>query len=286
MSPVAIATVARRVIPAMIVTVAVGMLASPMAHAGDVPDVAGGGMRSSVSAGPAIVRLDANVLRAEQRAAGEYVIALPAASQGQWMGERATGRGAKRPVVGKIAARTMLGAWSRLGYRDAIGATITWRDGGSVKFAHGELSTPRRKAGNAVAFTFSTMSQLPARMFDATVNLERAGSLQPRAFPVRTTVMLSRQLSMFTIVSSNSAASVQAMCNNAMVRVVNLSSSSYLMSFGGAITCDVTMAAGALTRFQIASPAQTGGVFLTATLQASGQPDMAYSSALATWTSS
>lgn len=285
MSPVAISAAARRVIPAVVMTAVVGLLASPMAHAGDVAGATGAGPQGSVSAGPAIVRLDADVLRAEPIAEGEYLIALPAASQGQWMGERPAGRGAERPVVGKIAAKAMLAAWSKFGYRDAIGATITWSEGESVKFAHGELSTPQRKSGNAIAFRFSTVSALPLRMSDATVNLERAGSLQPRAFPVRTNVMLSRQLAMYTIVSSNSAASVQAMCNTAMVRMLNLTSSSYLMGFGDAIACDVTMAAGALTRFQIASPMQTGGVFLTATLQASGQPNMAYSSALATWTS-
>jgi hypothetical protein len=97
--------------------------------------------------------------------------------------DRSDGTGALRTTSGDMTARGLQRAWSRLGYADEIGATITWRSGGRLHSLLAEFRRRRPTSRRRVALTISSETSLATKIDNAMPKIKRSGISAVRAVP-------------------------------------------------------------------------------------------------------
>jgi hypothetical protein len=141
-----------------------------------------------IGKGRALVRIDAPEARVTKVGKNSYRIVLPAASTGQWLGERTGADGKQRPRVGDLTARKLVKRWSNFRYSSNwVWATLAWTapDSNANQGTPVQLRRPKLTSAG-VRFDFTSTSAVPEILKDMSLNLNRApkAGQNPRSTPV------------------------------------------------------------------------------------------------------
>lgn len=138
---------------------------------------------AGISAGRAVIHIDARTATVTQQADGSYVIAMPKGTIGQWMGERTSGNGKKRARVGHLTGEELVSGWKNFRYTTSgIGATLVWEPScGQFEHAAVHVVGKPRRTATGVTFTVTSRKSLPSSLKDVSIHLQRA----PKKFSAR-----------------------------------------------------------------------------------------------------
>jgi hypothetical protein len=131
---------------------------------------------AGISAGRAVIHIDARTATVTQQADGSYEIAMPKGTIGQWMGDRTSANGKKRVRVGYLTGEELVSGWKKFRYiSSGIGATLVWEPscGQFEHVAVHVVGKPRRTA-TGVTFTVTSRKSLPSTLKDVSIHLQRA----------------------------------------------------------------------------------------------------------------
>lgn len=132
---------------------------------------------AGISAGRAVVHIDARSATVTKQPDGTYSIAMPKGSSGQWMGERVNANGKKKVRVGILTGEDLASGWKKFGYTSSgVHGTLVWEPScDQYEFAIVQVVGKPERTPTGLVFTVTSPKTLPAsNMRNVSLHLDRA----------------------------------------------------------------------------------------------------------------